>query len=331
MNINSEIYELAIKYLRRVHRSGPDNIMAICPFHLKSDGALEHNPSFAMSLINGLWFCHSCQSKGNLYTFLKNIGLTRYDITNKYGLLLASSRNNMPTPRDPLKPAVFSDSPIPESILGLFDYYPKELIDAGFTEETLRHFDVGFDSWNYRITFPIRDLAGNLVAISGRTVTDADPKYKIYDSEYIRWGLPARLNWEKATAMWNSHAVYPEVYYQSTPEFIVIVEGFKACMWVWQSGIKNVVALLGTNLTDDHKWILERMGAPICLFLDNNDPGQIGTEKSANKIRNSLTVRIVEYPERLKDVEKAQPDSLTQEEISTQIYNSVDYYKWITS
>ena len=59
MDVVGDIHFIANQFLQKVRKSGPENIMALCPFHVKSDGSEEKHPSFAMSLTNGLWFCHS--------------------------------------------------------------------------------------------------------------------------------------------------------------------------------------------------------------------------------------------------------------------------------
>jgi DNA primase len=305
--------------------------MAICPFHIKADGSTERRPSFAMNIYNGLWFCHSCQSSGNLYSFLKNVGVNRVQIESVYRPLINEAIRNMPPAPDPLQPKLYDANPIQEGLLGLFDYCPTALLEVGFAENTLKHFGVGFDMDYVRITYPIRDLAGNLVAISGRNVDGGYSSYKVYDEEYKTWGLPPRLNWDKRTVLWNAHDVYPRIYFQTMPDFVVVVEGFKACMWVWQAGISNVVALMGTYLSWEHRWILERMGAPVYLFLDNNDPGQRGVEKGVQTLSQSLSVKVVEYPKRLEEDVDAQPDSCTAEEVITQIKGAISHYDWLAA
>lgn len=328
--VQSELHTLAKKYLKKVRKSGPTNVMALCPFHMKADGSEEKKPSFALSLQNGLWFCHSCQASGNLYTFLRDMGLSRVQIDITYKPLIEAAQDNSPERLDPLKPkAIFSDSPIEESLLGVFDYYPKDLIESGYLPATLNHFGVGFDMQHLRATYPLRDLVGNLVGISGRAVTDSWPKYKVYDKEFPTWGIPERLEPDKRGLLWNAHALYPQLFFQTAPQYIVVVEGFKACMKVWQAGEKNVVALLGTYLSREHQWILERLGAEVRLFLDNNTPGITGTLKAANRLKKSLRVRVVSYPDRLIENEDAQPDDCTPEEIQQQVQSATEYFSWL--
>ena len=190
MDVAEEVYGLARKYLRKVRRSGPYDVMAICPFHRKRDGSEERKPSFAMSLVKGVYFCHSCHAKGNLYTFLRDIGIGRITIETEYRFLLDEAAKNIPQPPNPLKPGVYEVAPINEAVLGPLDYCPTELLEAGFSMQTLHHFEVGYDRWHLRMTFPLRDIKGALVGISGRAIKDMEPRYKIYTTEYEKWGLP---------------------------------------------------------------------------------------------------------------------------------------------
>lgn len=331
MDIRSEVHKLANQYLKKVKRSGPDDIMAICPFHLKPDGTEERTPSFAMSLSKGLYFCHSCHNKGNLFTFLRDIGIPRESIERQYRFLIDQASSNLPPPPDPLRVDVWDLPPIEERLLGLFDYCPVSLLEDGFTQETLYRFEVGYDHLHKRITFPLRDLKGTLVGISGRATTKyQDIRYKVYTEEYKAWNLPARPEPNKRSLLWNGHRVYPEVYLKNPGETsVVVVEGFKAAMWVYQAGFPNVVALLGSYLSWEHQWILERIGSTVVMFLDNNRAGRVGTVNAAERLSRSLNVHVVEYPARLEDDENLQPDSCDPEEVMEALRTAPTYLNWL--
>lgn len=331
MDVSGEVLSVANQYLRKVRRSGPDDIMALCPFHMKADGSEERNPSFAMSLSKGLYFCHACHSKGNLLTFLRNLGVSRALIERQYRYLIDEAAKNLPPPPDPLRVKVWELLPIEESILGLFEYCPIQLLKDGFNEDTLYHFEVGFDQWHQRITYPLRDIKGTLVGISGRAIHEGQlPRYKVYTKEYELWKLPPRDEPDKRCLLWNAHHVYPEVYLRRPGDSaVVVVEGFKAAMWLWQCGIRNVVALLGSYLSWEQGWMLERLGATVILFLDNNFAGRNGTIKAAEWLSKSLNVRVVEYPERLVDDEGSQPDGCMPDEASEQVANAPTYLNWL--
>jgi DNA primase len=330
MDVAEEVYDLARKYLYKVRRSGPYDIMAICPFHRKEDGSEERTPSFAMSLVKGVYFCHACHSKGNLFTFLRDIGVGRTVIETEYRFLLDEAAKNIPPPPDPVNPKVYELSPINEAVLGILDYCPTDLLEAGFSMQTLHHFEVGYDRWHLRMTFPLRDIKGQLIGISGRAPDGMEPRYKVYTKEYERWDLPPAREPDRGSILYNADKVFPGVYFTSpTGHIVAVVEGFKACMWLWQAGIRNVVALLGTYLSWEHKWILEHLGAPVYLFLDNNSPGRSGTIQAAEELSQALPVHVVNYPDRLVDYEAAQPDDCTPEEVTEGIASAPTYLNWL--
>lgn len=318
--------------LLRGNKTGSGEYTAICPFHVKEDGTRERSPSFSVNLTTGLFFCHSCHMSGGLRTLLRNLEVSPWLIVNAYEPLIRAANANIGSEVkacNPLRPKAFDANPITEGLLGLFDSDVTSLLPS-FREDALKFFDVGWDSTHRRITYPIRDLKGDLTAISGRAVDDDNkPRYKVYDKEYQAWGLPNREGWLKGTVIWNSHNVLPLTKMSKPGEsWIVVVEGFKAAMHVWQCGYPNVVALLGSHLTEDQRWILEHFGARVLLFLDNNSPGRVGQFHTGTVLSEALSVWVIEYPERLKGVDGAQPDMLSLEEVWQQVANPISFNQW---
>jgi len=121
------------------------------------------------------------------------------------------------------------------------DHSPHPYLTArGITPETASHFGVGFfsgrGSMSGRIVIPIQDRQGRVVAYAGRSIDNAEPKYK----------LPAGFH--KNTELFNVwRAVNPIL------ETLVIVEGFFDCMKVYQAGHRCVVALMGCTLSEHRK------------------------------------------------------------------------------
>jgi DNA primase len=360
-DVHSEILDIAYKFLENVRPSGSENVMALCPFH---DDATA---SFAMNILNGVYFCHSCHAKGNLLTFLRGVGVSHQLIDLQYKDLIEAARRTTPPGPDPLDPGVYSLAPLPEGALGFFDGYTiPSLLMAGFKEETLRYFDVGFDHWHDRITYPIRDTLGRLVGINGRTLhKDVRPRYKIYNKEYLLWGLPERGPWDRRKVLYNLHNVLPSLLvHRPEHSFLVVVEGYKACMWVWQAGIKNVIGLMGSYFSWEHRWLIEKFGGKVYFFLDNNAAGIRGTYNAGQVLQqtkryavdpyqirfhqdpgeelmrayrrydgpslgSTLNAHVIEYPPRLLDDEDAQPDNLTAEEVWEQLFDAVPYSTWL--
>ena len=311
----SAIKDLARQYLTRVRPAGPDNLVALCPFHNDS------HPSFAINIHTGLWICYACGEKGNFYSFLLKVGMSKEDISLHYGVTLRDIKRNMPPPKVVTDANIYSEPNrrIPEELLGIFRKCPNKLVEEGFQPGILKHFNVGVDLMHNRITFPLRDLDGYLVGISGRALDDSmQSRYKVYKEEYEAWDLP-RYETEKGSLLWNAHSVY-KTYKPGEP--IIIVEGFKACMWVHQAGLKNVVALMTKVISDEQLLILAKFeNSPYVLMLDNDESGITGTVKSCEDLtRFTRDVRIVLY-------DAHQPTDVPLEYIPELIRSATDYYE----
>lgn len=291
-NIAGPIMDIVRPYLVSVKRSGSRNAVACCPFHKDS------KPSFAINTENGLWICYACGQKGNIRSFLRRVGKSEEVIDAtvapikddlEYYNRLSKAKESARYTTDPfLGPYI-----LPEAVLGMFDFMPVGLVNAGFDPVVLREYGVGYDNRQDRIIFPIRDLYGNLVGVSGRATAKGDePRYKIYkagrldgksrvagdygegfDAVYPDYDIG------KGMYLWNADRVYPEAMSPKSRS-VIIVEGFKACLWMIQNGFDNTVALMGSSASRNQLDLIMRMaGNKIILFLDNDTAGAEGTAR----------------------------------------------------
>lgn len=316
------LLQFAERNLRAVRLAGSENVLAACPYH-QGTGPVN-TPPFWFSITKGVWNCFSCGEKGNLYQLIQFLKLQPELLQNE--LDFARKSSSEPSKYDPIKPTALArlEDTIPERILGEFDMCPIDLIENdGFLESTLRHFGVGFDVKHERITFPLRDLSGCLVGISGRATNNGSiSRYKVYTSEYAAFGVPPGMHVRKGAVLWNADKVYPDAYFKPLDTPLVVVEGFKACMRVWESGHVNVVALLGCAMTEDQLWILQRIGAPVVLMLDRNDAGRKGTRAIGDVLIQYLPVSVCQnYP-------GEQPSDLIEPEVLVSIESAVPYLHW---
>lgn len=320
----SELLDIVSPYLKRIKPSGNENIMAICPFHRKADGSEERSGSFSMNRYNGLWYCHSCHEAGSIRSFLKRVGVTDF-IVKQYDSIINEAAKSLPGPRSPLEPLEPCTETLEEDFLGLFDAIPQEILDEhlpGFDPDLLRHFDIGFDTMHQRITYPLRDLNGRLIGISGRSLGRGS-RYKIYDKEYLDWGLPARAT-EKRVVIWNAHTVQARLRLTTdeSEKYIVVTEGFKGCMRVVQAGIYNTVALLGSHMSDEQEGWIRRLDAPVYLMLDNDEAGFQGTLDAGKALAGGRTsAQVVPYS-------TAQPSDLEASEVVDSLLSSKTYEMW---
>jgi DNA primase len=278
------------------HGSG-DNYMGFCPIHGEEPG--RSKPSLSVNVSTGLWFCFAGCGGGGLRTFLRKVGESSATIDRVVKNIpkQATRRRVVAAPK--------SDD-IPERLLGLFEWCPMDLLTAGFSEKVLYENDIGYDKSLSRITFPIRDKNGKLVGVVGKQPTSEFGKYKVYTTELLTYGIHVP-SFSKGDHLWRIDKVSQELKTQRKPVFVV--EGFKAALWFCQAGLTNVVALMGSHMTDVQKQLIENLTPEVILCLDNDDAGKSGSVKISQKLK-AARVYVVPLPEGVH-----QPDDMPPEEL----------------
>ena len=323
IDLHSVIESLADRYLKWWKpTSDGKNIRGACPFHQeKTEGA------FYMSTENGMFICHGCQARGSLNTFLREIkapNKLRINIMNQVeDDLVKRSKREFEIKKDPFK----NHMPLSESILGIFDYAPTDLIDAGFSKEVLQDYDIGFDKEAMRIIFPIRNHLGVLMGLSGRTVTNERPRYKIYKAvDLSRFSNKYhRYDFHKKNFLWNMDRIYPTAFHGEL-NHIFVVEGYKAALWLIQHGAWNTVALMGTYLSSMQQRLLSRLGATLIFLLDNTELAEKGVYEAGKWLSDSNNVRVCNYPEEMRI--GAQPDELKAEVLIKTLETAENFLNW---
>lgn len=154
------------------------------------------------------------------------------------------------------------------------DYFLK----AGFLPSTLEYFEIGakYDKFGIkRATIPIRDHRGIIVGVSSRREdSDKEPRYLIESS------------FEKGKVLYNLHRAL-----ESKPEYLILVEGFKACWAVHEAGFSNVIACMGSSITEDQVNLLVSSNISKCIvMLDGDAAGRRGTESSLKMLGKAFNV-----------------------------------------
>jgi len=136
-----------------------------------------------------------------------------------------------------------------------------------------------------RIIFPIHNLEGEPIGFTGRIYEASDQAKYINSKESIIF--------KKGQILFNYHRAKKEI--QRKKE-VIIVEGNMDAIRMYASGIKNVVALMGTSLTNDQVNIIKSLRAKVILLLDNDDAGALATYQNGNILEaagiNPLVVRL---------------------------------------
>lgn len=278
----------ALQAYVRINKVLEDRISCYCPFPHDQFGRLESNPSMSIYVDSGRVICFSCGYKASVSRFLEERGMSR-DIARQYRDVFKDVRREEKPPTKTVSLAAW---------VGFFRrFYPKNLLDLGFRPETLDRFEVGYDTRYQRVTYPIRDRYGNLVAVVGGAIAPDDvPKYKLYDEEI---GLQKAERQDHRDHLWGFHLIPPDQSYAT-------VEGYKACMWLDQAGI-NVCCTQGISYTRAQTDLIVGECRPVAVMYDNDGPGKIAGVRLAGELISKIgnRARLVRYPRPVK-----QPDDL---------------------
>ncbi|MGC8787625.1 MAG: DNA primase, partial [Anaerolineae bacterium] len=135
-----------------------------------------------------------------------------------------------------------------------------------------------------RLIFPIRDVRGHIVGFGARALDDAQPKYlnspqtPLFDKSSILYGIDQAKNAIREQG------------------FVVIVEGYMDVLMAHQHGRKNVVASMGTALTEKQVRVIKKLTKKLVLALDADAAGDQATIRGLEVAKEALDRRAVPVP-----------------------------------
>ncbi|KKN98613.1 hypothetical protein LCGC14_0147250 [marine sediment metagenome] len=301
MSIEDLVYGFSESNLDGYKVTSSGNVISRCPFPWHDD----NTPSFTLNIHEGVFNCYGCHTAGPFQYLLKLMNSPTSVINRAAKIISEDTQDKDIKKRIRRKNERYEliEAPvIPESYLGLYDFCPTNLIEMGFKKEVLQRFEVGFDNKGYRITYPVRDHQGNLRIVYAKTILpNIVPQLVMYDHLYdIVEASKDKII--KGGYLYNLHRVYPKLLLGDLKE-IVVVEGQKDCIWLWQKGVHNVVATLTSVITNRQLELLGMFDLKVILALDNDEAGQEGTLRSLGRLlkRAGIRVEIASYPEHRKD------------------------------
>ncbi len=117
--------------------------------------------------------------------------------------------------------------------------------------------------------------------------------------------------------------MYPRLFFSQEVETLIIVEGFKACLWLLQHGYWNTVALMGSRVSRRQMQLLFRLRANFVLFLDRDPAGLQGMLHDGREMYyKTPTVGVARYPH---GVGSCQPDNLSSQELHNSIAGTIPF------
>lgn len=317
---SNDIVDVISQYVN-LKRSGR-NFFGLCPFHK------ERSPSFSVSPDKQIFHCFGCGAGGNVIHFISKIENADFKeaigiLANRAGIELPTLNNYEDNKTALLKSKVYEINQIaaefyhqnlykPTSKIGQeyikkrkldnrtlksfligysgnFDELYRILKQKGFTEEEIlasslvNKTDDGkyIDRFRKRVMFPIQDTRNKVIAFGGRVTDDSKPKYI---------NSPENIVYSK-----GRHLFGLNVAKRGELKNIIIVEGYMDAISLYQRGITNVVASLGTALTEAQGRLLRRYSERVTIGYDSDGAGQAATLRGLEILQNiGCDVRILQ-------------------------------------
>ena len=140
-----------------------------------------------------------------------------------------------------------------------------------------------------RVLFPIKDASGRVIAFSGRILKKSPNEPKYLNS-------PETKLFNKRSVLFNFDLARGPIRQQKSG---VLFEGFMDVIAAYRSGIQNGVASMGTSLTDEQIYMLERVTDTVYVCYDSDMPGQKATDRALKLLggNSRLNLGVIQMPD----------------------------------
>ncbi|HDJ3124321.1 TPA: DNA primase [Staphylococcus aureus] len=325
----TDILDLVSEYVKLEKRGR--NYIGLCPFHD------EKTPSFTVSEDKQICHCFGCKKGGNVFQFTQEIkDISFVEAVKELGdrvnvavdIEATQSNSNVQIASDDLQMIEmheliqefyyyaltktvegeqaltylqergFTDALIKERSIGFapdsshfcHDFLQKKGYDielayeAGLLSRNEENFSY-YDRFRNRIMFPLKNAQGRIVGYSGRTYTGQEPKYL---------NSPETPIFQKRKLLYNLEKARKSI---RKLDEIVLLEGFMDVIKSDTAGLKNVVATMGTQLSDEHITFIRKLTSNITLMFDGDFAGSEATLKTGQHLlQQGLNVFVIQLP-----------------------------------
>ncbi|GBF10158.1 DNA primase [Tepidibacillus sp. HK-1] len=325
-----DIVDVISQYVQ-LKKSGR-NFVGLCPFHS------EKTPSFSVSPEKQIYHCFGCGAGGDVLRFIMEIENFSFreaalHLGQQAGITIPLEHEQ--TYYDPLEQQKQQMIQVHELASKFYHYLLLEtehgqeslryLIDRGFTRELIETFYIGYapsawdtlknfllkrgfaieilekagliiqsDEGNYydrfrnRVMFPIFDAHGRVIAFGGRVLDQSLPKYL---------NSPETLIFNKSKTLYNLHLAKKQIRKKRQA---ILLEGYVDTIAVWNAGVEQGIATLGTSLTEEHAKILRRDADEVVISYDSDSAGQLATFRAIDILQEvGCQIKIVQMPKGL--------------------------------
>lgn len=325
----TDILDLVSEYVKLEKRGR--NYIGLCPFHD------EKTPSFTVSEDKQICHCFGCKKGGNVFQFTQEIkDISFVEAVKELGdrvnvavdIEATQSNSNVQIASDDLQMIEMHE------LIQEFYYYALTktvegeqaltyLQERGFTDALIKERGIGFapdsshfchdflqkkgydielayeagllsrneenfsyyDRFRNRIMFPLKNAQGRIVGYSGRTYIGQEPKYL---------NSPETPIFQKRKLLYNLDKARKSI---RKLDEIVLLEGFMDVIKSDTAGLKNVVATMGTQLSDEHITFIRKLTSNITLMFDGDFAGSEATLKTGQHLlQQGLNVFVIQLP-----------------------------------
>ena len=335
LSARNDIADVVGSYVNLTPKGG--NLWACCPFHN------EKTPSFSVSPGKQIYHCFGCKKGGGVINFImemenlsfpdavqflakrvnmevpEDAGGDRNDRTRQRLLELNRDAARyyydvLQSPEGAAVQAYLDKRQIRRGIAVRFgmgaattewDGLIRAMTAKGYSKAELLKVGLAvqnkngglYDFFRNRLILPVIDVRGDVVGFGSRVISAEDsPKYKntnetpVYSKRRVLYGL----NLAKKTKRPN----------------IILCEGNLDVVTLHQAGFDNAVASMGTALTQEQIRLLGRYTKELVLCYDNDNAGQMATQRVLEMLRNSeFSVKVLKLPNRMVDGQPQKQDA----------------------
>jgi len=311
------IEDLIGEYVK-LERAG-SRLRALCPFHS------EKTPSFYVNPDSGLFHCFGCKASGDVISFVQRIENLEFGeavkfLAEKYNIPLKYTNETYDkTEKDEIYEVLKEAQKFYRENLKPNSKPYNYLLNRGINEETIEFLQLGFapesgilgylskkgfapeivekagltvgrgtDRFRNRVMFPIFNLFEKVVGFGGRIIEKVDNAPKYLNS-------PATPVFEKKSILYGLNFTKDFVRKR---DFIILVEGYMDFASLFQNGVFEVAAALGTAFTDRHAKLIRRFASKVYLSFDADEAGLKAAVRSFEILANEgLFVYAIDLPE----------------------------------
>lgn len=301
--INAELTDVLDELVRQLHtenigyfgkiKSGTTHVQVTCPYH--SDGK-ERRPSAGIRKSDGVLHCFACGKVASLPEVVSHcFGYDDFGaygwrwLLKRYAVVGGTMRKGVTIEVNPRRPTP------PESLgyvsdeeLDRYRYVHPYMYKRGLTDDVISMFDIGYDRDTDCITFPVRDISGNVLLVARRSVRGKYFNYPV-GSEKPLYGLYELARYGEGST-------------------VIVCESMLDALSFWGIG-KSAVALNGVGNELQFRQLRELPCRSLILATDMDAAGMRARKKIRQEVSNKL---IYEYffPQGRKDANECTKEEL---------------------